>query len=799
MPEIVFDGKKVTVPAGTNLVEAGGAAGTSVPVFCYHKDLGAVGACRVCAVSIKQNDKTRMAMACMTEAQDGMDVTTLDPQSRQMRKWVTEWLMVNHPHDCPICDEGGECQLQDLTIATEHSIRRTELKKRTFENQYLGEFITHEMNRCITCYRCQRFYQDYAGGRDFGVTGSRDRVYFGRFEPGAFESAFSGNLVEMCPTGVFTDKLFRYKSRVWDLEISPSICPHCSVGCNILPGARHRMLQRVRARENEAVNGVFLCDRGQFGHGYIMDPARPRDLRMSDGTTDWDAALGVTGGALLEIARAHGGESVALITSTRASVETHFALEALASGALAGARISHFEDADREASALASLSALATAGAQPLEQSDLAGCDVLVIAGTSLVDEAPLAALAARQCARRGGRVFVVSPLERYLGDVATVIPTHPAAVAGTLEALASGTGDGAVAAAGKALMGAQKPGLLLGGDLLDGPALAAGAALARSLVRSHGSSGKPVRFGTLFPGPNGFGAAAMSKDAALAGILADLEAGKFKAAVVVESDAAAWSPRARQALGNLPLLIVLDYLPGILADTAQCFFPTEATYESNGIYVNRAGRAQGFAQVRVPGRSVIEEIRDDSFRRSYQRTPNEGGARMAWWILDALRKRTVGSPEVRDLAGIRDALAAARPAWAPLRAVLAGDEGTVLDPAAFQPATATTPAFERGDGLRVFRMDRTLGSEVLSRRSEPMRKMAGTPVALVSPGDAARLKLGGRVSLDAGGSAVELECRAEAGVPDGVVLVPRDVEWPILPKQGASVRVTAALAEAAR
>ena len=280
MPEILYDGRKVTVAPGTNLVDAGALVGISVPIFCYHKDLGAIGSCRVCAVTVTQAGKSRLVMGCMTEAQDGMEVTTLDTASRELRKWVLEWLMVNHPHDCPICDEGGECQLQDLTIATGHGIRRTTLKKRTFENQHLGEFIQHEMNRCITCYRCSRFYQEYAGGRDFAATGSRNRVYFGRFEDGPLESPFSGNLVELCPTGVFTDKLFRYKSRVWDLEVAPSVCPHCSVGCNVLPGARHRELQRVRVRENASVNGAFLCDRGQFGHGYVMDPARPRAPRV---------------------------------------------------------------------------------------------------------------------------------------------------------------------------------------------------------------------------------------------------------------------------------------------------------------------------------------------------------------------------------------------------------------------------------------------------------------------------------------------------------------------------------------
>ena len=788
MPEITYDGKKITVPAGTNLVDAGAKANVSVPIFCYHKDLGAIGSCRVCAVTVTQAGKTKTVMGCMTEALDGMEVTTMDEHSRALRKQVLEWIMINHPHDCPICDEGGECQLQDLTIAAEHGIRHTELKKRTFENQFLGEFIQHEMNRCITCYRCQRFYQDYAGGNDFGVTGSQQRVYFGRFEDGAFESPYSGNLVELCPTGVFTDKMFRYKSRVWDLEMAPSVCPHCPVGCNIMPGARHRMLQRIRMRENPQVNGSFLCDRGQFGHSYVMDPNRPRMLRLHGESADWDAALALTGGALLETARQKGAASIALITSSRASLETHYALRQLASGPLAGARISHFDDPEREVRALASLKALADAGAAPLEQSDLAHCDVLVIAGTSLVDEAPLAALAARQCQRRGGKVFVLSPLERYLNDTATVIPTHPAALAESLKALAAGGGEGALGQAAAALKAAAHPGLLIGNDLIDGASITAAGELAKSL----NAAGKAVRFGALFSGPNGFGAAALSAAASLGEILLGLETGAFQAVVVVESEWSSWSPRARQALDQVPLLIVLDYLAGPLADKAKVFFPTSATYESNGTYVNRAGRMQGFAAVRVPGFSAIEEIQDHSFRRTYQRDVAEGGARMAWWVIDSLREHTVGSPAVRDFDGLRAALAASHALWRPLVGLRAGDEGITVDHALLAPASASVPAFTHEPALQLFRTERTLGSEVLSRRSEAMRKMANAPVALFSPTDAERLKLGGRVSLQIEGSSVEVAARAQAGVPDGVELVPRDVEWPIIPRQGAAVRAMA-------
>ena len=179
-------------------------------------------------------------MACMTPIKDGMRISLQDKSSAKFREQVIGAMMTNHPHDCPVCAEGGECHLQDMTVMTGHSSRDYQGTKRTFNNQYLGELVGHEMNRCITCYRCTRFYNDYAGGKDFGVYGSKNQVYFGRQKDGTLESEFSGNLVEVCPTGVFTNKLFSaHYTRKWDLQSAPSVCAHCSVGCNTSIGERY--------------------------------------------------------------------------------------------------------------------------------------------------------------------------------------------------------------------------------------------------------------------------------------------------------------------------------------------------------------------------------------------------------------------------------------------------------------------------------------------------------------------------------------------------------------------------------
>ena len=253
--------------------------GFDLPFFCWHPVLGSIGACRQCAVRLywtdrEGNEKSEIAMACMTEAQEGTKMDIFDDEAIRFRAEMIELMMLSHPHDCPVCDEGGECHLQDMTVMTGHSYRRYRGRKRTFENQDLGPFVTHELNRCITCYRCTRFYNDYAGGRDFGVFGLRNQVYFGRAESGTLESEFSGNLIEVCPTGVFDDKPFsRRYSRKWDLQTAPSVCPDCGLGCTTTLSARYGELRRVQGRFNRDVNKMFLCDRGRFGFEFVNAPS----------------------------------------------------------------------------------------------------------------------------------------------------------------------------------------------------------------------------------------------------------------------------------------------------------------------------------------------------------------------------------------------------------------------------------------------------------------------------------------------------------------------------------------------
>ena len=288
MTTVYIDGIAYEADPTQNMLHTALSLGLDLPYFCWHPAMGSVGACRQCAVKQFKDEKDtrgRIVMACMTPATDGTRVSIKDPEAVEFRAASTEWLMVNHPHDCPVCDEGGECHLQDMTVMTGHVYRRYRFDKRTHRNQYLGPFINHEMNRCIQCYRCVRFYRDYAGGRDFDVFAAHDNVYFGRHTDGVLESEFSGNLVEICPTGVFTDKsLKQHFTRKWDLQTAPSICVHCGLGCNTIPGERYGLLRRIRNRYNFNVNGYFLCDRGRYGYEFVNSPQRIKKpmIRIQD-------------------------------------------------------------------------------------------------------------------------------------------------------------------------------------------------------------------------------------------------------------------------------------------------------------------------------------------------------------------------------------------------------------------------------------------------------------------------------------------------------------------------------------
>jgi len=331
---ITVDGIDYQVSGKKNLLETCLELGLDLSYFCWHPSLGSVGSCRQCAVMVYQDSddqRGRLTMACMTPVSPNMLLSLGAKQAKDFRATNIEALMTNHPHDCPVCEEGGDCHLQDMTLMSEHIIRRFEGDKRTHNNQYLGPLVNHEMNRCIGCYRCVRFYRDYCNDDDLNVFGSKNQVYFGRAKPGVLESDFSGNLCEVCPTGVFTDKTFSENyCRKWDLQSSPTICQHCSLGCNTYTGSYNKTVRKISNRHNKQINGHFLCDKGRYSYQYANSERRTATPLLRNKNTIQSQALEAADAqATLHQWLTNSKGSIAALGSSRSSIENNVALSLL--------------------------------------------------------------------------------------------------------------------------------------------------------------------------------------------------------------------------------------------------------------------------------------------------------------------------------------------------------------------------------------------------------------------------------------------------------------------------------------
>ncbi|WP_444666231.1 NADH-quinone oxidoreductase subunit NuoG [Cereibacter changlensis] len=604
--KLTLNGREIEAEAGRDLLTTCLENGVDVPHFCWHGDLGSVGACRLCAVRVydgPEDQVGRIEMSCMTPAKEGQRVETADPEAEAFRAHVIEWTMLNHPHDCAVCEEAGACHLQDMTVATGHHTRRSTAPKRTHRNQDLGPLLTHEMNRCIACYRCVRFYRDYAGGADLEVFGAHDRVYFGRAADGALESPFAGNLAELCPTGVFNDKHWsQHYARRWDMRATPSICAHCAVGCNVTLFERGGTLRQVQNRYHGAVNGSFLCDRGRFG---MLHAEAPRPLPRVDGAV-------VTPEAALEAARALLPGAIG-IGSPRASVEANFALRDLVGADRFFAGVT-----EAEAALVGRMAAILAAGpARIASVKDIESADAALILGEDLTGTAPRAALALRVMARGAARdlaaekgvpawmeaaarvagegrrspVALVTPLPDALDPLAELplrrtpeeIGHFGQAVAAVLRGGESG--DPEVRAVAALLRGAKAPLVIAGAGLgLAGPVEAA-AAIALAL-------GPKARLALFAPEANSMGLALLGAPG-LEGAVAALEAAPAPV-IVLENDLSRRAPVER-LMAAATQVIALDSLETPLTARADLVLPVAAQAEAAGTFVNHEGRAQRF------------------------------------------------------------------------------------------------------------------------------------------------------------------------------------------------------------
>jgi NADH-quinone oxidoreductase subunit G len=333
MVTLVVDGTEVSVPKGTLIIEAAFQAGSDIPYFCYHPRLSSVGACRMClaAVELEQFGQRRtMTLAtCTIPAATGMVVKTNTPDVKKAQNGVLEFLLTNHPLDCPICDRGGECPLQNMTITYGPPTSRFIEEKRHFPKAMpISDYVVLDRERCIQCMRCTRFADEIAGDGKLDLIGRGAETQVGPFLGQDFDSNFSGNTIEICPVGALTSRTYRFSGRPWEVKSGDSICSKCSNGCNISVQHRLGKLVRVNARVNESINEEWTCDKGKFGHGYVSDDNRLTDplIRKNGVLTPatWEEALGLVVSKIKEVIAEDGPTSIAGIGSTRATLEDNY-------------------------------------------------------------------------------------------------------------------------------------------------------------------------------------------------------------------------------------------------------------------------------------------------------------------------------------------------------------------------------------------------------------------------------------------------------------------------------------------
>ena len=833
MPRLIIDDFEVEVPKGSKVIEAAERLGIVIPRFCYHEALGSVGACRMCAVKFVQGPIKGVQMSCMIDAQDGMVVSTTDEEAVQFRKRVIELLMMNHPLDCPVCDEGGQCLLQDETVSGGHGIRRFRGKKRTYRDQFLGPYIQHEMNRCIHCYRCSRYYQEFTGYRDLGPLQIGDRMYFGRFSDGTLKSPFSGNLVDICPTGVYTDKTARFKVRRWDLQRAPSLCNHCALGCNTVANAHYRGVMRVEARYNQEVNGYFICDAGRFGFSYSNGSAdhqkRPWAPRIGGSEVSAQAALAAAKEALGKVAEKHGPRAIAAVGSARNSLEVQCMLKRICRTRDWRGPVFFFDPAKLQKirSAIENLDGEIAVSMREIEEADF-----VIVAGADPLNEAGMSALALRQAARREAPVITIDPRPVFLPCDFKHIPAAPAEIepclgmlvgkavekeSGEFEkkamdfcrALIAGYGDGEppswIGPISEQLRSSKRPVIICGTDVtcVTTPAFAA------DCVRLLRLAGKQAGLFYLMAGAGSFSSALLcGADPLLtfADLIGDVENGVIRALVVVESDPFHYYPdrqRLDRAMSKLEQLIAVDYFPSETVNRASVFYPASTIFETGSTYINQEGRIQFARQVHHGGAPIWGGEHPPRVYRNFIPGGDHLPAWKALWQIGGESAADVGQADISAGEFIPAENAAFKALGSknyPVDGIRvlqsrSGLEGR-WDSRSSGSKSAPGAGFIRGpwqaagswekptrsDGLELLMVEWMFGTSEFSAWSDSLDAACGEPYMSMHPKDAASVGLsdGDRVCLELDNGSLEIVISVSDSTAEGVLVIPRHraLDW---------------------
>lgn len=748
---------------GAMLIEITDAAGIPIPRFCYHKKLSIAANCRMCLVEVERAPKP--LPACATPVMEGMKVFTESPKARAAQKGTMEFLLINHPLDCPICDQGGECELQDLAVGYGSNVSRFTERKRVVKDKDIGPLISTDMTRCIHCTRCVRFGEEIAGLRELGATGRGESMEIGTYVAHSVASELSGNVIDLCPVGALNAKPSRNRGRSWEYVQHPAVAPHDSVGSNIFIHTLRGKVMRVVPRENEAVNETWISDRDRFSYEGIYSDDRLSRPRVEGAEVDWETALEATAKGLQGIIERHGPEAVGFLLAPTATVEELYLAQKLARG-LGVTNIDHrlrqADFSDQDAAPV-----FPWLG-QSLEDLEKVGAALLI--GSNVRMEQPLAGLRLRKAALAGGRIMFINPRDfEFRFPVAAEIVADPAgmvaALAGVAQAVAELKGEklpaALVALAGsapgatervmaEALVNHAPATVLLGNLAVAHPAFAQLRALAGFLARCGGA-----RLGYLPEAANSAGgwlAGALphrlpgGQPAPKPGLdaRAMLESPR-KAYVLlgVEPELDCWDGAAAlSALQGAEFVVSLSpYASAVESAENRIVLPVATFAETSGTYVNAEGRWQSFQGASKP----------------------LGEARPAWKVLRVLGN-LCGVSEF-DYVGSEDVLAEvqavcgsiqpdnppteAQPNWRPFQS-----EGLIR--VADVPIYATDPLVRRA---------RSLQQSSLARPAE----------VRLHPEVAQALGVAGReqVQVRQNGRAVELPLVLDESIPQGCAWIP--------------------------
>ncbi len=755
MVEIELDGKKVSVLEGSVVMHAADAAGTYVPHFCYHKKLSIAANCRMCLVDIEKAPKPMPA--CATPVTQGMVVRTKSEKALKAQQSVMEFLLINHPLDCPICDQGGECQLQDLAVGYGGSASRYAEEKRVVFPKDVGPLISmEEMSRCIHCTRCVRFGQEVAGVMELGMIHRGARSEITTVTGGTVDSELSGNMIDICPVGALTSKPFRYSARTWELSRRKSVSPHDSLGANLIVQVKSGKVMRVVPLENEDVNECWIADRDRFSYEAVNSEQRLKQPMIKQGgqwrEVDWNTALGYVADGLRRVKAEFGTAGIGAIGSAHSTVEELHLLAKLVRGL--GSESVDFRTRHADFANVAPAGHARWLGTPVASLSHL---DRAFVIGSFLRKDHPLLAQRIRQAARRGAQVHSLHAVhDDWLMPMGTRLTAAPgrwlhalAEVAGAVAqakgvdapSVAHGLTPGAEAqAVAASLLGGERKAVLLGNSAAQHPQAGALLALASWIAQQTGAS-----VGYLGEAANSVGAQLVGALPGPGGLNAGQMLGQpMKALLLLGTEPlldAADPATARMALAASGLVVAMTPFKDAAAEHADVLLPVAPFTETAGCFVNTEGRVQSF-------HGVVKPL---------------GETRPAWKVLRVLGNLLELDGFSQDSAEDVRAEALGDVAGLPSRL----DNGSAALPSALPAVPA---GLQRIADVPIYAADMLVRrSPSLQLTADARPPVAGLPSALWKE---LRLEPGAKVLVAQGEAAVVLPAREEPTLADGTVRV---------------------------